>query len=286
MQDIDYQKISCAITFTKPKTTALLYDRLWMPASAKNSKLINNVDIPEKVRIDGMDSEILLSNPDKNSALKSGYPFDVIADIFSTKTGKMENDHANKDFVLDYITLFYATYLQQNFYSKVTPILSSRANVEWMVLPNTRTQIKNIDKLGDIHISDIPIIVEDSLEWEQVLDMRKDKRTLYKLRRFSNWCELELSKKDTNNVEATLYKALEDYKFALKKHGILTATGSLSLLLSATSSILSAVLHGNSILPEYLTITAGLITFTVNELVNFKGVKREPIAIFHEILKK
>lgn len=139
----------------------------------------------------------------------------------------------------------------------------------------------------EICLSNIPIIVEERLKWKQVKDIRKDTASIEKIRRFRRWVDLELSGKSRNEVLELLESAMDDYKYALKKHGIMTAIGGLTTIISATSTVLGALSGDFSAqISAGLAVSGGLITYTATQLSDYFEKKREPIALIYELEKK
>ena len=94
-------------------------------------------------------------------------------------------------------------------------------------------------------LHDIPTVSESQLEWEQVLEFRNDIDARLKYRRLVRWLGDELKAKTASEVQDSLLIKLDDYEWGLKKHGIKTATGTLSCVLdpaflSATSVVAGA----------------------------------------------
>lgn len=139
----------------------------------------------------------------------------------------------------------------------------------------------------EICLSDIPIMVEENLEWEQVMEMRSDSNSIKKVHRFRRWVDTELEGKEKSEIIQSFEEALDDYKYALKKHGIMTAIGGLTTILSASSSVINAISGDFSTqISAGLAISGGLITYTASQLSDFFEKKREPIALIYELEKK
>lgn len=139
----------------------------------------------------------------------------------------------------------------------------------------------------EVCLSNIPIIVEEKLKWKQVMEMRKDIASIEKIHRFRKWVDSELEGKEKDEIIQSFEKALDDYKYALKKHGIMTAVGGLTTILSASSTVIEAISGDFSTqISAGLAISGGLITYTATQLSDFFEKKREPIALIYELEKK
>ncbi len=139
----------------------------------------------------------------------------------------------------------------------------------------------------EVCISNLPVIVEERLKWKQVLEMRNDKESIKKIHRFRRWVDLELEGKSQAEIIELLEAAIDDYKYALKKHGVMTAIGGITTVLSSSSAIIEAF-SGDfaNHLSAGLVISSGLITYTAAQLAEYFEKKREPIALIYELEKK
>src|SRR5262249_21489713 len=80
-------------------------------------------------------------------------------------------------------------------------------------------------------ITNIALVDEKNLQWRQVLEFRKDSEARNKYRRFIRWINLELRSSSPDEVKDLIATRLEDYEWALKKHGIKNTLGTLSCIL-------------------------------------------------------
>lgn len=88
---------------------------------------------------------------------------------------------------------------------------------------NVSAIVAVVDQLGIVH--------EERLDWRQIMDFRKDEEAKIKLRRMRHWFSTELADKPLPYIADVIAIRLDDYEWALRKHGIETATGSLAELL-------------------------------------------------------
>ena len=87
-------------------------------------------------------------------------------------------------------------------------------------------------------INNIALVDEKQLSWDQVLEFRKDSAARAKYRRLARWVDAELVSKAPAQVLDEIAIRLDDYDWALRKHGIHCAAGSLSCLLDPTFATL------------------------------------------------
>jgi len=81
------------------------------------------------------------------------------------------------------------------------------------------------------YLKDLEIVDEENTRWEQVLEFRKDQTARLKYRRFIHWLDSEMVGKSASFVEDAIAIKLEDYRWALRKHGIRTFLGAISATL-------------------------------------------------------
>ena len=89
-------------------------------------------------------------------------------------------------------------------------------------------------------LTNLQIVKEEDLSWEQVEEFRRDDSARQKYRRLVRWIDRELECNDCAAIEDMIAIRLDDYEWALKKHGLKASLGSLSSVidpkfLSATS---------------------------------------------------
>lgn len=147
-------------------------------------------------------------------------------------------------------------------------------------------------------ISNIALADESALEWAQVMEFRRDKAARQKYRRLVRWLDTELQAKDPSQVVSHMEQRLEDYEWALKKHGITTAIGVLSCLidpkfLGTSAAAVAAVTAGaggiwGALAGTTLAIGRSLATFGTTYLANADDLRqrRGELAYVHDIRKK
>jgi hypothetical protein len=91
------------------------------------------------------------------------------------------------------------------------------------------------------------------ITWDQVIELRRDKESRKKYRRFLHWLDKEMIGKSQAFIEDEIAQRLEDYKSALKKQGIKTVIGTIEEILS-----------GDILKPA---IASGIIAITTDPLL-------------------
>jgi len=139
-----------------------------------------------------------------------------------------DNPEELKKFAFDNIDLFFGyacRKISKSFYKKhgipMIPIYGS--------VKERDTQYNEGDrKAVVIALSNIKVVDEDNLIWEQVLEFRADKEIQQKYKRFLHWLDEKMVGKSQAFVEDDISIRLKDYEQALKKHGIKTVVGEVS----------------------------------------------------------
>lgn len=236
-----------ATGFVRPKTTSLFFDKIWIPTSLSRTyfgELMGYVNIPNSVRFIEKAEEFHIKNAftlcncpyrsvenkvnflfssGRNRAIiklikefKNMYKSNIVA-IFFDKTEFEKNilygiDINNNDYLgLDFIDI--------NGHS-----LDNNEKLKKRIEKNTKHVNDKMESHKDaieVCIKLIPEIIEEKLDWKQVEEIREDKKSFESLRRFWNWFDIEMKDKSIEEVEDILENKLDDYKFALKKHGVL-----------------------------------------------------------------
>lgn len=105
----------------------------------------------------------------------------------------------------------------------------------------------------EVTLTKIGVIDESKLEWNQVLDLRKDKDNIVKLRRFRLFLAEKYKEADETYIQESLQNLIYEYEEACKKHGLDLKISTISKILDSNSLMASltvattAVLTGNPI---------------------------------------
>ena len=144
-------------------------------------------------------------------------------------------------------------------------------------------------------IRDIALVDESSLSWQQILDFRHDTEARTKYRRIVRWLDSELRSAEPTAMMDIIALRLDDYEWALRKHGISTSLGVVSTMIdpkvigaasavAATTSLagtaLWGALAGASIVVGKAVLTFG--TSHIAELDRRRGSNYE-VAYIHEL---
>ncbi len=144
----------------------------------------------------------------------------------------------------------------------------------------------------------IPVVAEASITWDRVIDFRKDSEAIRKYRDLRLWLEMGLQAKSLPQALDIISQKIDDYTWAIKKHGLETKIGYIRQLLGwKQTTILTAGTAISTLLggPVWGAIAAGTIisseiTASVAEskikLEDTKRGKNREIAYLLELREK
>jgi len=147
-------------------------------------------------------------------------------------------------------------------------------------------------------MENVSLVDEGALRWEQVLEVRADRKARANLRRMRHWLDAEMIGKPASYLGDAIAGKLEDYNWALRKHGIETVSGTVSSLFepgfvtAASAALTGLSLAGGSAWATFgsLGLITGKIAVSVaTRLVELEERKRGKdceVAFVHEIQKK
>lgn len=323
-----------ATGLSRPKMTALLFDKIWIPSDLRHSeygeklgydkiplKLCVIEEIEESIRRETYLSDAFFRRKSSKSRQK-GFDELQIAPYFGQNRPfcTVEEDVLQLNFLFSRSRNLGLKQVVNSFKRiygiEIVPIYLEYTDFEKSLLDHDEeravlqlqrsrenSKINSMFEFGSFSISDIseienritrsayeicmtniPLIVEDRLDWKQVLEMREDRSSIKKIHRFRTWVNLDLSKKSKSEIIDTLESCMEDYKYALKKHGIITVLGGMATILSASSTVVEALSNDfTSQLSAGLAISSGLITYTATQIGSYFDKKRNPIALIYEL---
>lgn len=286
MLTLDYNE-KYATGLVKPKTTSIFFDKILVTDDLLDNNLsgLGYADIP---------NEVLFQpnvHPDQRFLIAHELAH-YLRDMDLQRHSNINNNHLFNEHnqMYKYSThrnhgIYEIIEFYRNYGINIIPIYFSPTDYEQHFLPNNNDN-EFLSPTISICINKIPEIIEDKLSWEQVLDIRKDKKSLTKIRRFKNWMTLELSNKGEEEISAILEKNLDDYSFALKKHGVETTIGAISTVHSVSSTIITALTENSNFLIPCITISAGITLFATKSFIDTIEAKRHPIAIIYDLIKQ
>lgn len=239
-----------AVTLNKIKTVALCYDRVWCPLLENEHK-----QIPKQIRcwnISPLKIAIMSGSPKKTSHL--------LKRILRPLARKM-SEKFTPGLNMSFTTVYESSAERDNAYSRGDreAILSSLSNLQ--------------------------IIDESCLTWEQVLEFRKDVGNKTKYKRFLHWLEKELIEKSQAFIEDEISLRLEGYENAMRKHGIKTVVGTIEEVLDGKYLLVASGVAGTLTIAGHpvLGMLAGTGLFIgkvgvklIQTKIDFDDVERGP----------
>lgn len=318
-----------ATGMVRPKTTALFFDKLWVPDVLSATVMqIKSPDfyIPKEISVENPLGELdyieaIIDNVYKPYGPKTLDIFkkdSQLAQFLQEIEGKLLELYKKKKPILQKddsssrlkyrddhefqprdkinILLEKATTINRN---RVIKELVQEYKKEGIILTPiylTPTEYDNYISIEDqqckagieICLDFIPDIVEDKLTWEQVLEFRQDKKTKTKLDRLRRWFNIDLLKKSEEEIKNILGQKLDDYQWALKKHGIQTLVGGSTSIMSFVSGPTLLKLLTDSplaMLSGGVAIGTGAIAWIAKKLIERTDLKRDHVAYIYEVRK-
>lgn len=109
-------------------------------------------------------------------------------------------------------------------------------------------------------LSDLQVVDEQHLTWEQVIDFRKDEENRQKYKRFLHWLDKDMVGRSQAFIQDEISQKLEDYTLSLKKHGIKTVLGMIEEVLDGKHLTGASAVVGGLTLAGYpiIGILAGV----------------------------
>ena len=145
--------------------------------------------------------------------------------------------------------------------------------------------------------NNLQIVTENDLSWEQIVEFRKDKEATRKYRDLRLWLADSLKCESVSQATDLISQRIDDYEWAIKKHGFKTISGFISYLIDNKSFL--TLLTGASAAGFFagtlwgaitagLFISAELCVWISERLIELEDLRRGPgseIAIFYDIKK-
>jgi hypothetical protein len=282
-------KENAAISWDKPKTAALCFNRIWTPFEAMAPPEIRFFGgTPHELRI--VTYTVLMDwattlDPETQKGLLALINFSQLVDIQSS-SGADSSD----------IVYFNAQRL-------IKASIQKEHNLD-VPLVYSSTKSKNAEIGSGKHevilasLSNLEIVDEGKLDWEQVIEFRHDRVIQNKYRHLIHWLDKDMVDKEPSFIEDEIAKRLDDYRWALKKHGIQTVLGSLSTILdnrtllasAASAAALTWVGQGYLGAASVLGVLSSKCVIEIAKaLVNLEDIRRgvnSEIAFIYEAEKK
>lgn len=224
------------VSLTKPKTAALVADRVWTTASDADADIAFGWELPMEVRFRALLATIHLFERAPDAPASGPVPLHDVERFLSD----LERDLARG--------------FQDATGARVLPLYSSAARRDAQYQPGDEAALISI-------VDNMDIVDEERMTWSQVADFRRDEAARTAYRRFVHWLDADMIDKTVEFITDEVALRLEQYEWALRKHGIATVVGALSstinpksLVAPSTAGLAVNVIAG---MPNWSLITAG-----------------------------
>lgn len=193
---------TAAVTLSRPKTAALIFDRVW----GQPNDIGFALEAPLELAMYLPSLLDLLADPKsrKEPSNPSEDPPALIAQISSEK-------------------ILAEIYRRAGLH--VVPVFENATF--------RKTEYTHGNQAVLLHtIDNLDIIDEQSLEWDQVHEIRKDQPSRIALRNLSHWLDKEMVGQPANYISDELALRLDNYQRAVRKHGVKTVVGALQQVIT------------------------------------------------------
>lgn len=217
-----------AIAFHNPKTAALCFDRIWSGV---------NPAIPPEVGFRGVSSaeSILIFLTALLEALKRS-PEESEAKLkFLVQTGMtlfqlMPDISVPNPQTIDQYSKLLADSIGAEYGLPIVSVYASHTQRDREYRLGDRAAIVAV-------LENVPVIDEAKLEWEQVLELRRDRSMLVKFRRFMHWLDKEMLTSPLSFIEDEVSVRLHEFHEVTHAHGLATTIGILQTTLGGITVI-------------------------------------------------
>lgn len=293
-----YQTVGITYDESKVKLASILFDKVYCPI--KTLRIPEELLLPFQIRKDDIDFVSQSLSNDKKS-------LELILEEFVNPHIK-ENFQVPKKIDLDAMYKTRDETKTQFFNALILEISKRMTSGNTLGIPLFNESILNYNfqpnnnntvfEKVEVEIINNPIIDCSSLEWSHILDAKKDKDFVKKVKRFSIFINKNYTGKDLSYITDDLNMQLQDYREVCEKHGIKlkdetfkSLSNSKSLFGTLGITLLSMICE----MPQYAIATAsiGAILELANLKINLKNfqdqyessINKSPIALIYEIEK-
>jgi hypothetical protein len=245
---------TAAVTFLNHKTAALCYDRVWA---------FGPMWVPDGVRFGGttdveLDTlgrwftliSVLFCSEDQETIEELGFTAENLEFFQQEKErlmteliesiGGVRSPEGEVSF-LDAHSRALSLELNANHGLKTVPVYGS-------------TDARDLDfKSGDYSVivatlSNLKVVSETETSWDQIMEFRGDDEARRKYVRLAHWLDGSFDGKSFSYIENEISQRIDDYEWALEKHGLRTVIGCLSEALDPVALSAAAAVAGVGVL--------------------------------------
>ena len=235
----------------KPKTAALCYDRIWSTS---------DIVVPKAIRCwGGSPAELDGRGLAADWNIKTSKA--PIAAMCGPEEKCLQLLRASSDYGLGLVLREVARSFSTEHGIPMVPIYDLSVDRKTGYCEGERQVVVAM-------LSNLQIVNEQHLTWEQVIDFRKDKESRQKYKRFLHWLDKDMVGRSEAFMQDEISQKLEDYELSLKKHGIKTVLGMIEELLDGKYIAGASAVAGSLTLTGHPTLGilsgAGLIIGNVS----------------------
>jgi hypothetical protein len=247
---------SSAVAIFNPKTSALCYDRVWLPwvdglspyprsLTFFGDRLGNHIFLILLSMLSSVEFPELVIEPEWTPQLR-----DLIRPIgeYLRKKGR----YGDKLYHFTEPIPLRPELVREGIASMVREVarLNQEAHKISAVPIYPAVALRDLAyKPGDASIvisalRNLDIVDEHQLQWDQVVEFREDPKAKKAYRRLLHWLDKEMLGKSTAFVEDEISSRMEDYRASMRKHGISTVKGVLERAMSGETLAKAAAAAG------------------------------------------
>lgn len=224
------------VTLFKPKTAALLADRVWSTASDADPGIGFGWELPMEIRL-----RALFAIHDLFERAATAPPSVPVS------------SHEMERFFAD-VERDLARGFQDRTGATVVPLFSSSSRRDAQYHSGDQSALVSI-------VENLQIVDEEQLTWPQIAEFRRDEEARAAYRMFIHWLDKDMIDRSIQYVADEVAQRLERYEWSLRKHGIKTLIGCLSdtlnprsLIATSTAALAVELIAGK---PAWSLLTAG-----------------------------
>lgn len=266
------KKDSCVVCYEDArKHAALLYDKICIQP-VENSSTSELPDIP----------------PELTFGLEEAYGW-IDTELRHIKIGRMLKDLEQRDICFDLQIAVVMAYRDRGF--NVTPVFNHEHEFEYLYGGQNNVA-------WEACLNSVKAVTADNLDWQQILEFRKDKKALSKYRDLRLWLNHGLEAQSVSHAEDLISQKLENYEWAIDKHGMETTIGVLRFIVEPKNLVAPTILaagasaFGSGLLGALaggLTLLGQASVGLAQRAITYKDLKlgeHRDIAYIHEVKKK
>ncbi|HYU31611.1 MAG TPA: hypothetical protein VEW48_05570 [Thermoanaerobaculia bacterium] len=208
------------IAFRSPKTAALSFDKIWAPFRHMEVTEFGKAPEPDRMQIVMHTTENYIPPSIRcyHGSIDESFVLGHLHATIIRGLAEAIGNHGQSTSIND-VRLNLESYLSEI----LSEGLSANAVPMFLDRKERKAQYREGDRSDIVQVlSTLPIPLEESLEWEQVLEFRADAGARTKYRAFVHWLDEKMAGRSISFIQDAIHIRHYEYKRALRKHGIRT----------------------------------------------------------------